>query len=404
MLKEISRIDLSAAGENCRMWLGDINGDGALEVVMVQPDSGIDDRYVPHSVVAATAFDVSGKLLWQIGRPDANSSPSGSDIPAQIYDINGDGKNEFICVKNQKLCIFEGASGKLLEEHALPDEHAHDCIIIADFDGNGHGSIVLKNRYDKLWILNRDYSVRAMFHGNIGHFPWPFDVNGDGREELIAGYNVIDASGNVLWSIDMNDHADCISIGDINDDKKAEIIFGGADTRAYDCTGNLLWAYDGTVESQNAAIGRVREGRTMQICGLDRINRGNPGLDGVFILSETGECLYKEKRTVPGWSSIVGTIQNIDDSKLDRILAYRRGGLCGGVYDGQMQLLFEFPFDGYVAWGDIVNSGLNQLILYTNREARIFSYRDVDLTKRAAPIVQSKRLYNTTRYLGMEVV
>ena len=63
-LIETARIDISRAGRFCRMWLGDINGDGRMEIVMVQPDSDRDDRYFPHSVRCATAFDLDGGLLW----------------------------------------------------------------------------------------------------------------------------------------------------------------------------------------------------------------------------------------------------------------------------------------------------------------------------------------------------
>ena len=46
----LNKIDITAAGKGCRMWLGDIDGDGRMEFVMVQPDTGFDDRFfVPHS-------------------------------------------------------------------------------------------------------------------------------------------------------------------------------------------------------------------------------------------------------------------------------------------------------------------------------------------------------------------
>ena len=47
---KIKEINYKNAGDACRMWLGDINGDGIMEIVMVQPDGGFDDRFYPHSV------------------------------------------------------------------------------------------------------------------------------------------------------------------------------------------------------------------------------------------------------------------------------------------------------------------------------------------------------------------
>ena len=40
----LRRIDTAMCGKGCRMWLGDLNGDGRMEIVMVQPDGGFDDR------------------------------------------------------------------------------------------------------------------------------------------------------------------------------------------------------------------------------------------------------------------------------------------------------------------------------------------------------------------------
>lgn len=404
-LKEIAKIDISAAGKYCRMWLGDINGDGRMEIVMVQPDSDLDDRYFPHSVYCATAFDLEGRLLWQIGSPDPEAKASGADIPAQIYDIDGDGALEFICAQDGCLRIFDGKTGALKREAPLPDQYAHDCIIIADLEGNGRAeNIILKNRYEKLWALNSELNVMWEHVGNVGHYPWPHDLNGDGREELIAGYTVLSGDGEPLWTIDMKDHADCIWVGDINRDGKPEVVVGGDDITAWTNDGRLLWRFDDTVESQNVAIGDLRpELPGLEICGLDRIDRGDPGLDGIFIVSSEGKSLYKEHRTVPGWSSTCTVISNLDGKGTDNVMAYRRGGLPNAVYDGYLNTVFEFPFDGYVMWGDLTGSGASQLIVYSQTEAVIYSAVDIDLNKKANyPLPQPKRLYNNTRYWGGE--
>jgi hypothetical protein len=77
--------------------------------------------------------------------------------------------------------------------------------------------------------------------------------------------------------------------------------------------------------------------------------------------------------------------------------------LPNAVYDGYLNTVFEFPFDGYVAWGDMVGSGANQMIVYSEREALIYSAVDVDLDKKSEkPLPQPKRLYNNTRYWGGE--
>ena len=61
----LGKIDITAAGRGKGL-LGDINGDGRMEVVFVQADGDIDDRYVPHMVTCVTAYDLNGNILWQI--------------------------------------------------------------------------------------------------------------------------------------------------------------------------------------------------------------------------------------------------------------------------------------------------------------------------------------------------
>lgn len=406
---KLKELTYGNTGRGCRMWLGDIDGDGRMEYVMVQPDGGFDDRFVAHMVQCATAFNLEGEQLWQIGTPDPEVSGSGSDVPAQVYDIDGDGNNEFICVMKGELCIFDGKTGVLKEKHDLPDEMAHDCIIIADLEGRGRAeNIILKDRYRKLWALNTNYEVMWTFEGDVGHYPWVYDLNKDGKDEVIAGYTVLSADGRPMWRIDMEDHADCIWVADIFENGEPMVLVGGADTTAYTADGKLVWRFTDTVESQNIAPGKFfPERKGLQIAGLDRIVRtGEQGKDGIFIFDCNAQPIYKEDRKSFGWSTIVTTLRNFERSSRDYILAYRRGdGENGGVYDGDMNCILEFPFNGHCMWGDIVGSGLSQLLVYNDEKIIIYSTENTDLSvpSKTGAIAQPKRLYNWTRYWGSEI-
>ena len=85
---------------------------------------------------------------------------------------------------NGELCIYDGKTAALKEKHPIPDKHAHDCIIIADLEDTGYPqNIILKNRYHQLWALDTNFNVMWTFKGNIGHYPWPYDLNGEGQEQ-----------------------------------------------------------------------------------------------------------------------------------------------------------------------------------------------------------------------------
>ncbi len=112
----------------------------------------------------------------------------------------------------------------------------------------------------------------------------------------------------------MDDHADCIWVGDVNGDGVPELVIGGSVTVMYDLAGRELWRHDGSVESQHIALGRFRSDLPgMQIAGLDRLVReddglGRKGKDALFLLDLEGRELWKEDRGTDGWLTIIETL------------------------------------------------------------------------------------------------
>jgi len=179
----------------------------------------------------------------------------------------------------------------------------------------------------------------------------------------------------------------------------------------YNAAGDELWRYEGSIESQHIALGRYRDDLPgLQIAGLDRIVRGDgenrlSGKDGIFLLDLCGREVWKEDRHTPGWLTIIETIRNWDEGKLDYILAYRRGGgVMPTIYDGHLNPVAEFPMDGYVVHADLIGSGLEQVIIYNDAEARVYGSKPLDLSRSASgrPLPQPKRLYSSTLYPGGE--
>ena len=409
----ISKFDITAAGHGKGL-LGDIDGDGRMEVVFVQADGGIDDRYVPHQVTCATAYRLDGTLLWQTGSPDGNPGGFGSDFPAQLYDIDGDGALELLCVMDKRFWVLEGATGRVKESRELPGENAHDCIIIANLSGKKHADdIILKDRYRHMWALNREFELLWTHEGNLGHFPWCSDVNGDGFDEVMAGYDLLDHNGRLLWSCrDLEDHADCLWVGDVNGDGQAEIAVGGSVTCLYSAQGQELWRYDGSVESQHIALGKFLPDQPgLQVAGLDRIRRGDgykgqwDGKDGMFLLDCSGKEVWKENRKTDGWLTIVDKLSNWGGDGKDYILAYRRGGgVTPALYDGAGNPVVVFPEDGYVIHGDLFGRGMEEVLIYSKDTAWVYSAVDFDLSQvpSGKPVFQEKRLYRSTLYPGGE--
>lgn len=411
----LAKADISAAGPRCKMLLGDLDGDGRMEMLLVQPDNRQDVRYIPHQVQCLTAFDLEGKLLWQTGTPDPGAGKQGSDYPAQIYDWDGDGRLEVLCVMDGRFQVLDGATGKSKQSFDLPGEHAHDCIVIANLTGAEHpADLILKDRYHRLWALDRHFRLLWTHEGNVGHFPWVYDLNGDGRDEVMAGYDLLSADGKLQWSCrDLDDHADCLWVGDVNGDGKPEMVVGGSVTVMMAADGTELWRYEGSIESQHLALGRFRpELPGLQVAGLDRMVReddgkGLKGKDAMFLLDSEGRELWKEERDTDGWLTIVEAVQNWTAGAPDYILAYRRGGgVLPALYDGHMNVVASFGEEGYVAHGDLLGTGTGQVIVYTDDTATVYSGAALPLEAAlpGKPLPQPKRLYSSTLYPGGEVL
>ena len=409
----IGTIDITATG-NGKGLIGDLDGDGRMELVIVQADGDIDDRYVPHQVTCVTAYRLDGEQMWQAGTPAENPGKFGSDFPAQIYDIDGDGQLEVLCIMNQRFFILEGSSGRVKKEFELPAEDAHDCIIIANLTGKERAeNILLKNRYTRMWAMDKDFQLLWIHEGNLGHYPWACDTNGDGYDEVMAGYDLLDHEGKILWSCkNLEDHADCLWVGDVNGDGKLEIAVGGSVTCLYDRDGKELWRYEGSIESQHIALGKFRKGQPgLQVAGLDRIVRGDgykgqwDGKDGMFLLDCNGRELWKEDRKTKGWLTIVETMRGWNGQEQDYILAYRRGGgVNPTLYNGEMEPVVVFGEDGYVLHGDLFGRGIEDVIIYNSKNAYIYFGTPYDLSEASKPeaIPQIKRLYASTLYPGGE--
>jgi|GEM_PF-1359159 len=379
----ISKIDISAAGTGNRMRIGDMNGDGRHDILMVQPAYESRDAYNPRYVGHLAAYDIEGNLLWSQGTVDPRVTTSGADEPVQVYDIDADDENEVLAVMKlgedteKYFYIFDGKTGEIEKKHKLPDQRAHDAIFIANFSGNETPQdILLKDRYSKIWAMDKEFNQLWYYPGDTGHSLLPFDFDGDGRDELVNNYSLISHDGKELWRKDLPDHVDTHWVADINNDGEYEIILGGSDTFAFDVNGNQLFRNGDTVEPQQILVGNYRiDSPGLELAGLDRVNRGNPGQDGMFLFTSEGRTLYHEQRAMGDWGSIVRPLDNWTGSYTPLITAYRRGkdadnpdGVVPKLYDGYFNPIVTFnehtDSKEQVMVADMAGDSRDELIVY----------------------------------------
>ncbi len=413
----VATIDTRAAGGGARPLIGDVTGDGRLDVVMMQPHFVADDRFEGALVAALTAYDIEGQMLWQAGTVDPRGRNNGSDIPAQIHDIDGDGDNEVIAIMHSqsdltqpgRFMIFDGATGELIRDFALPHPTAHDAIIFANFTGQKTAQdILLKDRYNTAWALDSQGNLLWTHAGNTGHYPWPYDVNDDGRQEIMIGYDFLSPDGQLLWQHQGDGHADTMWVADVGGSPAPELVLGGDAAVAHDMTtGAELWRNADIVETQNIITADfIPERSGLESLGLDRIDRSATGYDGLFLLDDSGGFVFKEQRQTRGcWGSIPELIHNWTGDYSDLIMSWNRG--CGEpttIKNGNGDLITTLA-DVRLWHADFCGDDKEEVVEYLQGNwLAIKSNGACDLSAKQTgrPLPQSKRLYNFTRYTAGE--
>lgn len=225
--------------------VGDVNGDDELEVVAARNVDRSDNHYT--SAVVAQRLD--GSVLWRWGDATVGRRVLHHDVGCQIHDLDQDGANEVIVAAERQLIVLNGGTGEVEASFPIP-EHASDCVTFADLRGQGWPSdILVKNRYEQMWAYTGSgeplWTVRMPGAYRTAHQPLPVDLDGDGRDEVLAGYAALNGDGSVRWVFELEPgaanggHADCWRVVRLSDDP--------ADTRLVltMCGGNALVMTDG---------------------------------------------------------------------------------------------------------------------------------------------------------------
>jgi rhamnogalacturonan endolyase len=241
--------------------------------------------------------------------------------------------------------------------------------------GNGRHEILIKDRYRDFWIYDNNFKLLWKGQGQTGHYPYPIDVNGDGREEIILGYALWSPDGKQLWSHDaeLKDHADGIVMGNFSGDPKGEM-------RAYACgsdEGFIMFDKNGNIlkhtrigHAQSPSIGKYR----MDVPGLQLLTVNywkNPGILSLF--DADGNLLQQEELIHYG-SPLLPVNWRGDGQEFAMLSGNTREG---GMIDGHMRRVVMFPDDGhpdlafYVA--DLTGDPRDEIVLWDQEQVWIYT-------------------------------
>jgi rhamnogalacturonan endolyase len=371
------------AGRNVRF--GDLDGDGMPEMLFAQNIPRIGDNFIQISCMTAVTLD--GKVLWQLGRPDPRNGLLTADTPFQVHDLDGDGRNEVVLVKDFKLQVLEGGTGKprtsVSMPQALPDNGKKpfalangDSLAFLNLSGRpGRRELVVKDRYSNFWVFDNCLERLWQGQGQTGHYPYPFDLDGDGRDELAIGYALWDHQGRQVWSRDaeLHDHADGIAVGTFGGDPAAEprIYAWGSDE------GFLMFDRRGTIlkhvrigHAQTASVGKYLPDRPgLQLMCINFWK--NPGIVSLF---DHDGNLLEQQEPVHSGSPMLPVNWRGDGQEFVLLSGNTREG---GMIDGMMRRVVRFPDDGhpdlaaYVA--NLTGDARDEVILWDQERVWIYT-------------------------------
>ncbi|HEX3446665.1 MAG TPA: hypothetical protein VHS97_00310 [Isosphaeraceae bacterium] len=341
------------AGRNVRF--GDLDGDGFPEMLIAQNIPRIADNFIQISCMTAVNFD--GKVLWQLGRPDPRNGLLTADTPFQVHDIDGDGRNEVVMVKDFQLQIREGATGRLRQSAPMPPALVDNRLkpyaltngdSLAFLDLRGHGKrqeVMIKDRYTHFWIYNNHLEPLWQGQGQTGHYPYPFDIDGDGHDELAIGYAVWNHKGHQLWSRDreLRDHADGLAVGSFGSDPKAEprVYAWGSDEGflVFDRRGTIM-KHERIGHAQTASVGKFRP----DLPGLQLICVNFWKNPGIITLFDADGNLLAQDEPIHSGSPMLPVNWTGDGREFVLLSGNTREG---GMIDGELRRVVMFPEDGH---------------------------------------------------------
>lgn len=325
-----------------------------------------------------TCFTMDGTVLWQKGEANASfdNTMISCDLPVQIADINHDGKYEVIYSMDFEVIIIDLFTGQELRRMTTPVIHNDplvknepyyrlnvDAIRVADFEGLGYpGDFIIKDRYQNVWAYNQNMELLWRYHHkNTGHFPFIYDFDQDGRDELIIGYDMVDHDGSILWSLPMNqDHTDEIILAKLKKDEPARLILASGNE------GMNIVNLDGTIY-QHHEIGHAQ-----RISVANYLNTSDEiqimatafwGSDGIVCLYDAKGNLLKQLEQCSN-GNVITPVQ-YDGS---HVLCLLNASEDGGLVDGHLDKVVLFPEDGHpntaVEVYDVDGDGIDEIICF----------------------------------------
>lgn len=416
------RIDLKNFGTSRQVRFGHLTGTDEWFVVLAQMQKRV-SRDAYGFISCLTAVDLDGNVLWQLGEPSEYTRTLGkvsADMPFQVYDIDGDGADEVIVGRNFEIQILDGSTGRVKKAGKTPfsreeedegligapygiyafDRLNPDGIRICNFRGKDRpADILIKDRYCRVYALDEDLNLMWSYKSrkNTGHCPMPVDINGDGHDEVLVGYIMLDHEGKEMWTYPIeNDHTDEIVAGKFREDGKGYFacVSGTEGFFIGDFHGNIV-SRDRIGHAQRVSVANYCENRP----GFELAVTNFWGHQGVIYLYDAdGNELWEMENEMNG--NILSPV-NWDGTGAELILTNadpQKGGLLNG--DGIRAAVF--PDDGHPTLCcealDLTGDERDELVVWDFHSMYIYTQEENEKPQTYHPV--KFPIYNASNYRG----
>ncbi len=385
LIKAWARVSLDPEYAGAWIVAGDLDGDGAVEIVSARNVDHNDIHYT--SAVVAQRLD--GTVLWRWGNPHIGRKQLHHDVACQIYDWDGDGRNEVVLCTEGFLVELNGVTGKEQRRLPLPKD-ATDCLLFANLSGQPRATDVLvKTRYSQIWAFNREWKLLWTVNNpgsyRTAHQPVPVDLDGDGRDEIMAGFAMLNSDGSTRWvfksqKVDQSrGHCDCFRLvrtGKKLEDFRFVLTMCGANCIALvDGNGKAIWEVAGE-HFESVDVGRICSDASGLQLAVDIDHR--PWGDGpLCVLDETGQVRTRIKTDYARHHALLDwTGDGVDEI----LIAQPRA-----LFDGQGRQVARFEMSGeddaageerLALVGDFTGDGVPDVMLTTRAMTHLFIYKN----------------------------
>jgi len=286
--------------------VGDLDGDGAYEIVIHQAPRGRDNAQSGTTgEPVLEAYKLDGTFLWRINL-GKNIREGAHYTQFMVYDLDGDGKAELACktadgtvdgkgktigdasadYRNARgyvlagpefLTVFDGQTGAALAttDYVPPRGNVADwgddygnrvdrfLACIAYLDGERPSLVMCRGYYTRavlaawnwrdgklarVWTFDSDDGTpgNRAYRGQGNHNLSVGDVDGDGKDEIVYGACAIDHDGKGLYSTGLG-HGDAMHLSDIDPDRPGLEVFAIHERPSHPNGANLRDAATGKV-------------------------------------------------------------------------------------------------------------------------------------------------------------